>query len=106
MHTVAITKHVLTGARKMEVLLQLEDSRVAVEVTENEDPLQKIHAVLCDSLEVADASEYVFQRWSKKWDCYVNVSNSRDVQNEDRINVVPKKKNNMVDSQVYFIWHM
>ena len=84
----------------MEVLLQLDDSRIVVQIAENEDPLQKIRAVLCDSQEV-DASEYVFQRWSSKWECYVNISDSRDVRNEDHINVVPKKKT--VDTQVQFI---
>ena len=96
-----MAKHVLSrlvGSGKMELLLQIEDSRVAVEVAENEDPLQKIRTVLCDSLKV-DASEYVFQRWSSKWECYVNISDSRDVQNEDRINVVPKKKN-IVDTHM------
>ena len=45
----------------MEVLLQLEDSRIVVEVVENEDPLEKFLAVLYDSLE-PDASE---QYWLK-----------------------------------------
>lgn len=92
-------EHVFAEARKMEVLLQLEDSRVVVEVSENEDPFQKFRSVLCDSLEV-DASEYVFQRWSEKWECYVNISDCRDIRNEDRINVVLKKKNSMIGSQV------
>ena len=83
----------------MEALLQLEDSRVIVEVAGNEDPLEKIRTVLRDSLDV-DANDYMFQRWSKKWECYVNINDSRDVRNEDCIKVVPKKKNNMVDSQV------
>ena len=40
-----MAKHVLSGlvgSGKMELLLQIEDSRVVVEVAENEDPLQKI----------------------------------------------------------------
>ena len=49
----------------MKAALQLEDSEVVIEVAENEDPLEKIHAVLCDLPEV-NASDYVFKRWPEK----------------------------------------
>ena len=35
---------------------------------------------------------YLLQKWSPQWDCYVDIRNTNEIHDGDRLTVVPKPK--------------
>ena len=85
----------------MEVLLEVGESRREIRIVEGQDVAARIEDELRKTLAKdvkltcrgntsdtsSSADEYVLQRWSQKWNTYVDVEPSQ-VSNGDRISVV------------------
>ena len=79
----------------MEVLLTYKESNIEVKIEEGEDSLSKLRQALlialnshpgCSAADYSAATDRCqFQRWSERWDCYVNIASSDDVRANDKI---------------------
>ena len=83
----------------MEVLVEIGDSRKAIAPFSSEailDLLRKEDAngylVLDDVEKDEDGSAYILQRWSDKWQTYVDVSHLGEIENGDKLKVLAKSR--------------
>ena len=78
---------------RMEVLLTYKQSNVVVKIEEKDDSLSKLRQALLiavdshsgGSVDHSAAERCQFQRWSERWNCYVNIVSSDDIRANDKI---------------------
>lgn len=91
----------------MEVLLEYRGSRRQITVSGGESITDCVSAELRRvgrsgaSVRTADHNlqntaegeeVYLLQKWSPQWDCYVDIRNTNEIRDGDRLTVVPKPK--------------
>ena len=77
----------------MEVLLSYKESNIVVKVEEGDDCLSKLRqalVIVLDShsgchVDDSAAERCQFQRWSERWNCYINITSSSDIHANDKI---------------------
>jgi hypothetical protein len=93
----------------MEVLVEYGEARQVLKLT-TEDSLESIQwelqkidekIILCGS-----KSSHFLQKWSKKFDCFVNTDDVADFSDGDRITVVCKKGEQVGVSALLFREHL
>ena len=77
-----------------ELLLEVEQSRTVIKVPGNEAAARvnpKAVVVIDNTCTESEntSSYFVLQRWSTKWNSFVDVKKSSDVNNHDKLKLVP-----------------
>ena len=80
----------------MEVLVEINGSRRPLKPFTKESILELIRKhdkdafLVLDNEDQAGNSPYILQRWSSKWKTFVDVSSLDEIEEHDKITIIPK----------------
>ena len=79
----------------MELLLEFEGCRRPLKVTVD-DVFEKVNALARQIVPGIDVESFVFRRFSKKFNDFVDVSQPDEIEDGDRVSLFPKRRQNAV----------